>query len=100
MLKNFRTYQLAIQLYHRCEQLRIRGPLRDQLRRASSSVVLNVAEGSAKPTAKERRRFYSISLASLREIQAILELARCSVVAELADHVGACLYKLSRTPAP
>ena len=98
MMKNFRSYQLALQLYHRCEGIHIRGPLRDQLRRASASVVLNLAEGSAKPTAKDRRRFYAISLGSLREVQAILELSQQKSLFNLADHLGACLYKLSRKP--
>ena len=37
-------------------------PLKDQFKRAASSIVLNLAEGSAKPTAKDRKKFYYISL--------------------------------------
>ena len=99
MLKDFRSYQLALQLYRRCEGIQIRGPLRDQLHRASASIVLNLAEGSAKPTEKDRRRFYAISLGSLREVQTILELSQQKALFRLADHLGACIYKLSRKPA-
>ena len=66
MLQKFETYQLAIKLYRQVEGLRIKSYPRDHLQRACLSVALNLAEGSAKPTVKERRRFYGISLASLR----------------------------------
>ncbi len=56
MLKNFRTFELAVQLYRGCEQVQARSHLRDQLLRASLSVVLNVSEGSAKPSLKDRKR--------------------------------------------
>ena len=54
MLKNFRTYHLAVQLYHACEKVQARSHLKDQLLRASLSIVLNLSEGSAKPTEKDR----------------------------------------------
>jgi len=100
ILKNFRTYHLAKELYQLCQRIPCKAPVKDQLRRASLSVILNLAEGSAKPTIKERRRFYSISFASLRETQVILDLLEQNEVLALADHVGACLYKLSRPTAP
>lgn len=94
MLSNFRTYQLAVQLYRECETLRLKSHLRDQLSRAALSVVLNIAEGSAKPTPKERRRFYSIALASTREVQAVLSITDQRALFGLSDQVGACLYRL------
>ncbi len=71
--------------------------LKDQLARAASSAALNLAEGSAKPTPKERARFYSIAFASLRETQSILDLADIddAALAKQSDHLAACLYKLS-----
>ena len=96
MLQSFQTYQLAKTLYRQCEGIQTRAYIRDQLVRAALSVVLNVAEGSAKPTAKERRRFYSISLASLREVQAILDLLGDQETFAYTDRVGGCLYRLSR----
>lgn len=46
----------------------------DQLRRATISVVLNIAEGSG-GSKLEFKRFIRISLSSLYEIDAILELS-------------------------
>lgn len=96
MLKNFKTYQLAIRFHHDCKGLHMPGYLRDQLLRASSSVVLNIAEGSGKLTFADKRRFYSIALGSLRESMAALELRGeiPVVLAGISDQLGACLYRL------
>jgi len=48
--------------------------LADQWRRASYSVVLNIAEGASRRGAKEFRRFLEIARGSLHEIEAILDL--------------------------
>ena len=48
--------------------------LADQWRRASYSVVLNIAEGAAKKGAREFRRYLDAARASLHEIEAILDL--------------------------
>ena len=96
MLKKFRTYQLAISFYHNCQQLKLKEPLRNQLQRASLSIVLNLSEGSAKPTAKDRRKFYRISLGSLREIQTILQIVQQKKLEQQADQLGAFLYQLCK----
>ncbi len=70
--------------------------LKEQFERASSSVVLNLAEGSAKPTAKDRVKFYRIAPGSLRECQGVLALVQNQMLSQKADYVGACLYKLSK----
>lgn len=44
MLKTFRSYQLAVQFYRASRALHVGAPLKDQLRRAASSVALNLAE--------------------------------------------------------
>jgi four helix bundle protein len=95
-MKNFRTYQLAVEFYRQIVKQQIRGHLRDQLSRASSSIVLNLAEGSGRFGKKDQRRFYSIAFGSLRECQAIidLELSENSEVADLADILAAHLYRL------
>jgi four helix bundle protein len=97
-MKNFRTYDLAVALFHDCQRLKLRAPFKDQFERASLSVVLNLAEGSAKPTAKDRARFYSIALGSLRETQAILALTGSQAQLRRSDAVAACLYRLIQNP--
>ena len=74
MLTGFKSYQLSLQLYRECRGLRLPHHLKDKLMRAASSISLNLAEGSAKPASRERRRFYTIAFASLREVQAIIDL--------------------------
>ena len=99
MLQNFRSYQLSLQLYRECRDLRLPHHLKDQLMRAASSISLNLAEGSAKTTGKDRRRFYTIAFASLREVQAIIDLEgeALSAIHGQADVLGAHLYRLCRS---
>jgi four helix bundle protein len=96
MLKQFRTYQLAIAFHHECRKLVLPAYLKNQLLRAASSVALNLSEGSAKPTRKDQARFYFIALGSLRECQAALDLApkRVEALVLLADQLGASVYRL------
>jgi len=94
MMKKFESYQLALELYHGCEGLKLPSHLRDQLLRASLSIVLNLAEGSGKPTLKDKRRFYAIALGSCRETQALLHVTRNEILFALANRVGGCLYRL------
>ena len=98
MLTQFRTYQLAVQFHHECRAVKMPGYLKTQLLRASSSVALNLAEGSGKPSARDQLRYYSIAMGSLRESQAALDLApvRSVELVALADHPGASLFKLCR----
>ncbi len=70
MLKDFKTYQLSLQFYQACLGIKLPRHLKDQLLRASSSIPLNLAEGSAKPTKRDQMKFYFISFGSLRECQA------------------------------
>jgi four helix bundle protein len=98
MLKNFEAYQVAKEFYWTCKGLKLPRFLRDQLLRASSSVALNIAEGSGKRTPEDQSRFYSIALGSLRECQGILDLEQIDnpKISALADRLGAMLFKLSR----
>ena len=53
------------------------GYLVDQIQRALSSAVLNLAEGNGKRGySKERKRFFLIAMGSLSEIAACLDLAK------------------------
>ncbi len=96
MLKNFRTHTLAKEFYKDCKQITLPAYAKDQLRRAAFSIAFNLAEGSSKESTKDRVRFYSISLASLRESQSIIELEDLKYLQAKADHLGASLYKLTR----
>jgi len=98
MLKDFKVYQLSKEFYQLCKVLKLPRFLKDQLMRSSSSVALNIAEGSGKRTEKDQARFYSIVLGSLRESQAILDIENIEnkKIYALADQLGAILYKLSK----
>jgi len=50
------------------------GELRDQLKRASISVVLNIAEGAGKPSAPDRARFHAIARGSAMECGALVDV--------------------------
>ena len=96
MLRNFRTYRLAVEFYHLSQTLRLPRQLSDQLKRAASSVALNLAEGSGRVGRNDQLRFFHIAFGSLRECQAILELAPRGYPAavKLADTLAASLYRL------
>jgi four helix bundle protein len=49
--------------------------LSDQLKRAMTSIVLNIAEGNARRSSLERKRFFDISMASSSEVSSIIEIA-------------------------
>lgn len=104
MLRQFKTYRLALEYYRECEQIQSQVPahLRDQLLRAASSIVLNIAEGSGKNTSKDQQRYYSIARGSLRECQAIHDLSSKQPwkAHSTDDQLAACLYKLSCTSRP
>ena len=93
-MENFKTYQLAKQFYHKSNNLKLREPMRNQFQRAILSIVLNLAEGSAKLTSKDRRKFYRIAFGSLREVQTILDIINHVELMKEADKLGAYLYKL------
>src|SRR5688500_8709377 len=46
-----------------------------QIRRASLSVHLNIAEGCSRKSEKDRKRYYSIARSSLVEVDTALDLA-------------------------
>jgi four helix bundle protein len=97
-MKNFRTLQLAVAFYRSVTGLKLPHHLKDQLLRASSSIVLNLAEGRGKPTHRDQLRYFHIAMGSLRESQAALLLVPDVEpgVSLQADHLGASLYLLIR----
>lgn len=98
-MKKFRTLELAIDFYDKAEQLSLVGHFKDQLMRASSSIALNLAEGNAKISVKEKKRFYQMSYASLKECQTIFQLIKNTDknVEQAADQLGAHIYKLLKS---
>ena len=99
MLKNFRTYQLAVKFYRQVRCQNFPSELQSQLYRAASSVACNLAEGYGRKGRADQRRFFNIALGSLRESQALLEMAYESghQSLELADILGAHLFKLIKS---
>jgi len=95
-MSTFRTLELAIEFYKKCEAIKVSGPLRDQLLRASSSISLNLAEGNAKISVKEKRRYFQTAYGSIKECQTIFRLLELEDenVSQMANHLGASLYKL------
>jgi four helix bundle protein len=80
--------------------------LTEQLRRASISIPLNIAEGSARTTSKEFVRFLDIARGSLREVETCLVLAsrfgylndeHYGVIREQLERVGRMLTALRRS---
>ena len=104
-MQNFRTYDLALELHRQvqkeCAVRGVKGELFDQVKRASMSVVLNVSEGSGRLTSKDRRRFYSIALGSLREVQACCDLMDMPVTDNVHQLAGKIRWLLvSPDPEP
>ena len=99
MLKNFRTYQLAVNFYRQTQCQKLPSALRDQFAKAASSIALNLAEGTGRRTKADQKRFFTIAMGSLRECQAILDLAYLDKhPAKLTvDLLAAHLYKLIKS---
>jgi len=75
-----------------------RAHLKDQLDRAGTSVVLNIAEGAGEFSAAEKQRFYRMARRSGTEVGAILDiLGRRKVVRD--DLLGRAIELLVRVVA-
>ena len=95
-LQNFRTLALAKDFYRDCERISSRPHIQEQLQRAALSIVNNLTEGSAKPTARDRAKFYAIALGSFRECQGMLDLLNQTEMLKRYDFLGICLFNLHR----
>lgn len=73
-----RSVQLSVAVYKVTEQFPTeeRFGLSDQMRRASISIISNIAEGRHRGSKKEFIRFLSIAYASARELEAQLHVAK------------------------
>jgi len=77
---NFEVYKKSKKLYREINKLTKNFPrsyyyLVDQLKRASLSVPLNIAEGSAKSSDKDFARYLQSSLGSINEVVACLDIS-------------------------
>ncbi|MBI4911137.1 MAG: four helix bundle protein [Acidobacteria bacterium] len=110
MEKGFHAYEVALGLMvglrplHDALRLHDRD-LADQLRRAGSSVVLNLGEGAGR-RGRDRMQFYRIAQGSARELRAALDVARAwgeippaPEVEGLLDRLLAMLWRLTH-PGP
>ncbi len=97
MFKNFRTYHLAKELYLDGKKVKLDYNTKNQLQRALLSIVLNLSEGSGKTSKKDQARFYSISLGSTRECQAIFDLIDHKMLAKKADILAAHIWNLIKS---
>jgi four helix bundle protein len=91
-------------------KIKLNHSLKDQINRASLSAVLNIAEGSAKKSDKEFARFLEISIASMNEVVACLDIMLsigtiekdiyCSLVSKaeiIVKQLGGFIKKLNST---
>ena len=95
-MKNFRTFNIAVEFYRLCKPLCLPRNLKDQLERASSSVALNLAEGRGRSSKRDQIRFFNMALSSARECQGILILADLTLTESWykLDSLAAHIYKL------
>jgi four helix bundle protein len=76
--RNLDVYQKSVRFLPLASKIADRLPtqyagLADQVRRASLSVVLNIAEGSGKTSVPDQRRFYAMARGSAMECGAIVD---------------------------
>ena len=74
------AYNLALEFVPRAHAVaggfgRGLGDLADQLRRASTSIALNIAEGAGEYAPKDKAKFYRFAKRSAAECAAIIEIA-------------------------
>ena len=72
-----------------------RPSLRDQLERASASIALNLAEGCARRTKRDRHHFFSMAQGSAMECAAAIDILRVTGRLASADATRA-KHKLTR----
>ena len=95
-MRNFKTFDTAVEFYRLSRTLRLTAALKEQLNRAASSIVLNLAEGRGKPTVRDQIKFFHVAMGSVRESQAILILGEYeeSAAWKKLDELGGCVYRL------
>jgi len=82
-------YRLALELARHMPALIGDWPgyLSDQLKRALSSIVLNIGEGNGRTYPKERKRFFAIARGSATEVASIIDFAHAIQLISSEEHV-------------
>jgi four helix bundle protein len=79
--KHLNVYQISRKLVRECYEITSRFPLNErynltlQVKRAATSIILNLSEGASRKSSLERKRFYEIARGSLVEIDTALQVA-------------------------
>ena len=108
------VYQRALEVLDLCDAIIEQMPtgrahLKDQLDRAATSIVLNIAEGAGEFSRREKRRFYRIARRSATEAAAILHIVqrrrhadeqRVHQARDLLVRVVAMLVRMTKTHQP
>ena len=94
-MRNFVTLEKTQQFIKTLYPLlsKIDNPFKNQLKRSSLSIALNLAEGQAKRGA-DRKRFYRIAYASARETMCCMKILGFEI-SEI-DKISAMIYKLEQ----
>lgn len=95
-MQKLRCLNEATELYQMAKATKLPPFMKDQLLRASSSVALNLSEGNARRTLKDKRKFFNIAYSSVREVQTIAILEDLKGIYRKADQLGAMTYALTR----
>jgi four helix bundle protein len=80
------VYKSARQLRFECYQILSKLPeterfnLTDQIRRASTSVVLNITEGCSRKSDLERKRYFEVARGSVIELDSCFDMVECNYV--------------------
>lgn len=95
------VYHRAIDLLDRIDRVAHimpagRAHLRDQLDRAATSIVLNIAEGAGEFSPADKQRFYRMARRSATEVAAILDILdrRAAVPSEMLDQAREILIRI------
>ena len=79
------------------QQKKIGKTIQDQLKRASLSIVLNIAEGAGKYTKNDKKNFYIVAKGSVNECVALLRILK--IEQYISENVFTVLYDILCTIA-
>lgn len=103
--KNLIVYQKALAVKQEMEARVLSLPevdknLKDQIRRAATSIVLNISEGSSRFSPPDRKNFFIISRGSVFECMSSLEIVfqitnkRFEIIEGYLEEISKMLFKM------